>query len=214
MPSASLPRGSVVRSMSIVPGQRVGHDQRRRRQVVQPARRGASAPRSCGCPRAPRRRRGRRLTTASLDGGEQRPGIADAGGAAVADEVEAELVEVALEVGLLEVVGDDPGARGERGLDPAASRRRPRSTAFFASRPAATMTCGLEVFVQLVMAAMTTSPSVRRWCGAACGRRGGRARRPVQCHAEGVAGHRRVRPGPGAATVRPVRARRRRGART
>ena len=37
-------------------------------------------------------------------------------------------------------------------------RSRPRSTAFFASSPAATMTDGLEVFVQLVIAAMTTEP--------------------------------------------------------
>ena len=36
----------------------------------------------------------------------------------------------------------------------------PRSTAFFASRPAATMTDGFDVFVQLVMAAMTIEPWV------------------------------------------------------
>ena len=35
---------------------------------------------------------------------------------------------------------------------------RPRSTAFFASKPAASMTLGFEVFVQLVMAAMSTEP--------------------------------------------------------
>src|SRR5207237_187202 len=35
---------------------------------------------------------------------------------------------------------------------------RPASTAFFASRPAATITLGLEVLVQDVMAAMSTSP--------------------------------------------------------
>ena len=35
---------------------------------------------------------------------------------------------------------------------------RPRSTAFFASRPAASMTDGLLVLVQLVMAAMSTLP--------------------------------------------------------
>ena len=34
----------------------------------------------------------------------------------------------------------------------------PRATAFCASNPAAIMTDGLDVFVQLVMAAMTTSP--------------------------------------------------------
>ena len=35
---------------------------------------------------------------------------------------------------------------------------RPRSTAFFASRPAPSITDGFEVFVQDVMAAMTTCP--------------------------------------------------------
>jgi hypothetical protein len=34
----------------------------------------------------------------------------------------------------------------------------PRSTAFLASRPAASITDGLEVLVQLVMAAITTCP--------------------------------------------------------
>jgi len=37
-------------------------------------------------------------------------------------------------------------------------RCRPRSTAFFASRPAPTITCGFDVFVQLVIAAITTEP--------------------------------------------------------
>jgi hypothetical protein len=36
--------------------------------------------------------------------------------------------------------------------------RSPRSTAFFASSPAPTITCGFDVFVQLVIAAMTTEP--------------------------------------------------------
>ena len=40
---------------------------------------------------------------------------------------------------------------------------RPRATAFRASRPAATMTDGLLVFVQLVMAAMTTEPVRILW---------------------------------------------------
>src|SRR5580700_6115825 len=35
---------------------------------------------------------------------------------------------------------------------------RPRSTAFFATRPAAIITLGFDVFVQLVMAAITTAP--------------------------------------------------------
>ena len=37
-------------------------------------------------------------------------------------------------------------------------RVRPRSRALRATRPAPTITSGFEVFVQLVMAAMTTSP--------------------------------------------------------
>ena len=49
----------------------------------------------------------------------------------------------------------EPGAR----LDFTHGRRgHPRSTAFFASSPAATITCGLEVFVHLVIAAITTAP--------------------------------------------------------
>jgi hypothetical protein len=39
----------------------------------------------------------------------------------------------------------------------------PRATARCARRPAATMTWGFEVLVQLVMAAMTTSPSETSW---------------------------------------------------
>ena len=38
---------------------------------------------------------------------------------------------------------------------------RPRATARWATSPAATMTSGLEVLVQLVMAATTTAPSSR-----------------------------------------------------
>ena len=50
-----------------------------------------------------------------------------------------------------------------------AAERSPRSTAFRASSPAATMTWGFDVLVQLVIAAMTTSPSAIWWCGAAAG---------------------------------------------
>src|SRR5580704_17143816 len=46
---------------------------------------------------------------------------------------------------------------------------RPRSTAFRARRPAATITWGFDVLVQLVMAAITTSPSRSWWCGDAAG---------------------------------------------
>ena len=42
-----------------------------------------------------------------VDDGIERAGIADAGGATVADDLEAELVEVGLQAGLVEVIGDD-----------------------------------------------------------------------------------------------------------
>ena len=92
-----------------------------------------------------------------LDRPGQRTGVADAGRAAVADEIEAQRVEIALQAGLVEVIGDDarPGARE---LLTYAGTCSPRSTAFFASSPAASMTLGLDVLVQLVMAAMTTEP--------------------------------------------------------
>ena len=50
-------------------------------------------PRSCGCPRAPTPPRGRRRSIASRDLRRERPGVADARGAAVADDVEAERVQ-------------------------------------------------------------------------------------------------------------------------
>ena len=46
----------------------------------------------------------------------QRAAVADAGRAAVADGVEAELVEVRRQAGLVEVIGHDPAAGGEAGL--------------------------------------------------------------------------------------------------
>ena len=98
-------------------GQRVGHDQRRRREVVHlhvgvdPALEVAVA----------RQHRDDREVVV-VDGlahlGDERAGVADAGGAAVADEVEAELVEVRRQAGLLVVVGDDLRAGRQRGLDP------------------------------------------------------------------------------------------------
>jgi hypothetical protein len=49
----------------------------------------------------------------------------------------------------------EPGAR----LDFTQGRRsRPRSTAFFARSPAATITDGFDVFVHEVIAAITTAP--------------------------------------------------------
>ena len=58
------------------------------------------------------------LVDGVADLGDQGSGVADAGGAAVADEVEPELVEVRREAGLLEVVGHDLRAGRQGGLDP------------------------------------------------------------------------------------------------
>ena len=52
----------------------------------------------------------------AFDLGCERAGVADAGRAAVADDLEAELVEVRLEVGGLEVILHNAGAGSERGL--------------------------------------------------------------------------------------------------
>ena len=50
--------------------------------------------------------------------GDQRSRVADAGGAAVPDEIEAQLVEVGSESGLVVVVGHHARAGGQRGLHP------------------------------------------------------------------------------------------------
>ena len=52
-----------------------------------------------------------------LDRSGKRAGVADAGGTAVADEIEAELIEVGLQARGVEVVGDDAGTWGEGCLD-------------------------------------------------------------------------------------------------
>src|SRR5439155_16129898 len=48
---------------------------------------------------------------------------------------------------------------------------KPRSTAFFASKPAPSMTEGFDVLVQLVIAAMTTEPWSREYSPCASWRR-------------------------------------------
>ncbi len=98
-------------------GQRVGDDQRRGRQVVHldvridPALEVAVAGQDADH---------RQVTVVHTlaDLLLQRAGVADAGGAPVPDQVEAEFVQVRSEPGTLVVVHDDLGARGEGGLDP------------------------------------------------------------------------------------------------
>ena len=109
-------------------------------------------------PTAPRRPRGRASLTAAEISSRQRAGVADAGRAAVADEVEAERVEGLGRARRARVLGDDLRARRQRRLDPrlaleAALRRRCGRAS-----PAASITDGFEVFVQRVIAAITTWP--------------------------------------------------------
>ena len=47
----------------------------------------------------------------------ERAGVADAGRAAVADDVEPELVEIFLQAGLVQIIGDNARTRRERSLD-------------------------------------------------------------------------------------------------
>ncbi len=53
----------------------------------------------------------------------QRAGVADAGGAAVADHVETKLFQVGEHAGLFKIVGDHARTRSERGLDPRLRRQ-------------------------------------------------------------------------------------------
>jgi hypothetical protein len=61
------------------------------------------------------------------DGVVQRAGIADAGGAAIADGVEAERVQIGLQAGLVEIFGDHLAAGRERGLHPGLRRQAQRA---------------------------------------------------------------------------------------
>ena len=58
------------------------------------------------------------LVDGGRDLGDERTSVTDTGGAAVADQVESHGSKVLGESGSLKVVGDNLGARGQRGLDP------------------------------------------------------------------------------------------------
>ena len=98
-------------------GERIGDDQRRRGEIVGPHVRIDAA---LEIAVAGEHRGGDQIVLAMRrrDLRRERAGIADAGGAAVADEVEAELVERLLQAGLLRDSRDHLAARRERGLDP------------------------------------------------------------------------------------------------
>ena len=104
------------------PGERVRDDERRRREVV---RLHLAVDARLEVPVA--REHGADDEVALVDRGRdlvrQRAGVADARRAAVADEVEAELVEIPVEPGALVVLGDDLRARRERRLHPRLARQ-------------------------------------------------------------------------------------------
>ena len=78
-------------------------------------------------------------------------------------QVEPQLLQIGGEFGAVEVVGHHFGSRRQRGFTQGLLRS-PFLTAFFASRPAAIITLGLEVLVQEVIAAITTAPSRSSCC--------------------------------------------------
>ncbi len=99
------------------PGQRVRHHQRRGREVV---RAHLLLHTAFEVPVAAEHRRDHEAI--GIDRGRdvvgQRSAVADAGRAAVADQVEAELIEIYVEARLLQVVGDDFRSRRQAGLHP------------------------------------------------------------------------------------------------
>jgi hypothetical protein len=64
-------------------------------------------------------RRGHQIEIANglFDLGVKRPGISDAGSAAVSDDVETKLIEILLQAGFLQIIRDDARTWGQRGFD-------------------------------------------------------------------------------------------------
>lgn len=85
-------------------------------------------------------------------------GIADARGAAIGGDAESELFERLKQPRLVQVFGDHTRGTIARDVLTWRGTFNPAATAFLASRPAASMTLGFDVFVHEVMAAMRMSP--------------------------------------------------------
>ncbi len=114
-------------------GQRVGDHQRRRRQIVG-ARLRVDAALEVAVAGQHRRHRQAALVDGLADGLRQRPGVADAGGAAVAHKVEAEGVQLALQAGGLQIVRHHLRSRCQRRLDPRLDRE-PQSVGVARQQP-------------------------------------------------------------------------------
>ena len=97
-------------------GDRVGHHQRRTGEEVG-ADVGVDARLEVAVAREHRGADQVVLDDRLLDRSRQRAGVADAGGAAVAGEIEAEFLEIGQQAGLGQVFGHHARARRERGLD-------------------------------------------------------------------------------------------------
>ncbi len=100
------------------------------------------------------------LLNGFLDRLQQRTGVANAGGAAVTDQIEAQGVEVLGQTRCVVIIGHHFGTGSQRAFHPRLAFQA-FLDGFFATSPAAIMTLGLEVLVQDVIAAITTAPSFR-----------------------------------------------------
>ena len=116
-PSLPVPSGSVVMSTRHLAQQRIGHDQRRRGQIVG-AHVGMHAALEIAV--AGEHRGGDQLVVLDRVGDRvvQRAGVADAGGAAVADRLKPSASRSGGQAGLVQIFGDHLRARGQRGLHP------------------------------------------------------------------------------------------------
>ena len=194
-------------------GERVGDDERRRGEVVR-LHLGMDARLEVAVAGEHRARDEVAVGDRGRDLVRQRARVADARRAAVADRVEAELVEVALQAGALVVVGDDARAGRERRLHPRAAPQAELDRLLRERGRRAIITCGFEVFVHDVIAAITTAPwsSVNSLAVELDARRGG-PRRGASC-ATGGASALACRPAPARSSGRSPgtspRARRRR----
>ena len=137
-------------------GQRVSHDQRRTGQIICLHQRIHAA---FEIAIAAKHRRGDQIAVGHGIGHRlrQRPAVADARRAAVADGLEAECIERIGHAGFFEIVGHHAAARREAGLYVRLDFQS-LGRGVFRQQPAASMTEGLLVFVQLVIAAITTEP--------------------------------------------------------
>ena len=112
---AIFPQRFVVQIHVNPAGQRVGHDERRRGEVIRPHQRMHAA---FKVPVAGEHRRGHKLVFSDRLGHffRQRPAVADAGGASVADQVEVNLLQLLKQPGGLQILGHHFRTRREAGL--------------------------------------------------------------------------------------------------